>query len=193
MRKDRTDSPLAALTEAQQDELFATLRHMPYGRAVEWAFEKFQVVTSTAALARWWTRQSRARLRAQIRRDIDTSSQFDRIADDEVLDERMRKALKDGFFRYLSANDEVAALDFAKMALQANAGVNSAAELELKKMRLGQQQDALALARAKFETDAAKAAMAHAARIRGIQADDSLDADAKILAVRGALFGEVPA
>ena len=139
MRKDRTDSPLAALTETQQDELFVVLRTMSYGHAVEWASEHLGVATSVAGLARWWRRQSRARLRAQIRRDIDTSAQFDRIADDAVLDERMRKALKDGFFRFMSAEDNEAALDFAKMALQANQGVHNAASLDLKRRQAEEQ------------------------------------------------------
>lgn len=151
MRKDRTDSPLAALTEAQQDELFAVLRTMPYGRAVEWAAEHLGIETSVAGLARWWRRQSRARLRAQIRRDIDASAQFDRIADDSILDERMRKALKDGFFRFMSADDNAAALDFAKMALQANQGVHNAAMLAISRQRIKQQEDAARLAREKFE------------------------------------------
>ena len=178
MRKDRTDSPLAALTETQQDELFALLRTMSYGRAVEWASEHLGVATSVAGLARWWRRQSRARLRAQIRRDIDTSAQFDRIADDAVLDERMRKALKDGFFRFVAAEDHDAALDFAKMALAANAGVNSAAELELKKQRLDQQQDALRLAREKFEAAEAKIAAARQA-IETLNRSGALTADAR--------------
>ena len=139
MRKDRTDSPLAVLTEAQADELFVILQHMPYGRAVEWAAGHLGIETSVAGLARWWRRQSRARLRAQIRRDIDASAQFDRIADDSILDERMRKALKDGFFRFVAANDHDAALDFAKMALQANQGVHNAASLEIKR-RLADEQ-----------------------------------------------------
>jgi len=129
MRKDRTDSPLAVLTEAQADELFVILQHMPYGRAVEWASENLGVETSIAGLARWWSRQSRARLRAQIRRDIDASAQFDRIADDSVLDERMRKALKDGFFRCVAADDPEAALDFAKIALKANRGADDKTRL----------------------------------------------------------------
>lgn len=47
----------------------------------------------------------------------------------------------------------------------------------------------LKLAREKFEFDAAKAAMAKAAEIKSISADDSLAADEKIARVRAVLFG----
>lgn len=51
------------------------------------------------------------------------------------------------------------------------------------------KDEQLKLAREKFEFDAAKAAMAKAAEIKSISADDSLAADEKIARVRAALFG----
>lgn len=178
MRKDRTDSPLAVLTEAQADELFVILQHMPYGRAVEWASEHLGVETSVAGLARWWGRQSKARMRAQIRRDIDTSAQFDRIADDSILDDRMRKALKDGFFRFMAADDNAAALEFAKMALQANQGGHNAAKLEISQQRIKQQEDAARLAREKFEAAERRIAATRSA-IESLNQTGALTAEAR--------------
>lgn len=62
-------------------------------------------------------------------------------------------------------------------------------ELSLKEERQKTAEKQLALAREKFEFDAAKAAMAKAAEIKSISADDSLAADEKIAKVRAALFG----
>lgn len=119
MRKDRTDSPLDALTEAQQDELFAVLQHTPYGKAVEWVQTAQGIATSVGSLARWWKRQSRRRLREQVRRGIQASAAFDSVVDNATLDDRMSKALKDGFFRLLAENDPKTALDFAQTAIAA--------------------------------------------------------------------------
>ncbi|MCK9468153.1 MAG: hypothetical protein M0Q49_01945 [Porticoccaceae bacterium] len=176
MRKARTDSPLAALAPAQQDELFAVLRTMPYGRAAEWVLEQWGIESSPSALARWWKRESRSRLRAQIRRDIDLSTQFDTIADEEVLDERMRKALKDGFFRYVAADDSAAALEFARMALRANHGANEAA-------RITHLAEAQRLAREKFE-----AAEARLGEIKNTVEDAQLSAEEREARIRE-IFG----
>ena len=52
------------------------------------------------------------------------------------------------------------------------------------------KEEALQLAREKFEFDAAKAALKNAEQIKGIFQDNTLDTDAKILATRKALFGD---
>ena len=62
-------------------------------------------------------------------------------------------------------------------------------ELKLKAAAQQTKDEQLKLAREKFEFDAAKAAMAKAAEIKSISADDSLAADEKIARVRAALFG----
>lgn len=62
-------------------------------------------------------------------------------------------------------------------------------ELKLKAAAQQTKDEQLKLAREKFEFDAAKAAMAKAAEIKRISADDSLAADEKIARVRAALFG----
>lgn len=65
--------------------------------------------------------------------------------------------------------------------------------LVLKAQKQQLSADQLKLLREKFEFDAAKAALAHLADLREIQRDGKLDDDAKLLAVRKRLFGEVPA
>lgn len=56
---------------------------------------------------------------------------------------------------------------------------------------MGRDEDR-ALARAKFQFDAAREALAKLPELRAIAADKSLDEDAKLKAVREKLFGEVP-
>jgi hypothetical protein len=129
MRKDRTDSPLDALTEGQQDELFAVLQHMPYGKAVEWVQANQGIATSVGSLARWWKRQSARRLRDEVRRGIQASKSYDIAVDEAVLDERMKKALKETFFALTARGDPDGALEFATLALKANKGTMDAARL----------------------------------------------------------------
>ncbi len=130
MRKDRTDSPLDALTEGQQDELFAVLQHMPYGKAVEWVQVNQGIATSVGSLARWWRRQSSRRLRDEVRRGIQASKSYDIAVDEAVLDQRMAKALKENFFALTARGDPAGALDFATLALKANKGTMDAARLQ---------------------------------------------------------------
>ena len=130
MRKDRTDSPLDALTAAQQDELFAVLQHTPYGKAVEWVQKTHAVDTSVGSLQRFWKRTSMARLRAEVRNGIAASKSYDIAVDETVLDSRMAKALKENFFALTARGDPDAALDFATLALKANKGKMDAARLQ---------------------------------------------------------------
>ncbi len=55
-----------------------------------------------------------------------------------------------------------------------------------------QKREQLALSREKFETSASELAMKHAAEIKTIAADRSLNADAKVAQVRQRLFGFAP-
>ena len=130
MRKDRTDSPLDALTAAQQDELFAVLQHTPYGKAVEWLLTQHAISTSVGSLQRFWKRTSMARLRAEVRNGIAASKSYDIAVDETVLDARMAKALKENFFALTARGDPDAALDFATLALKANKGKMDAERLQ---------------------------------------------------------------
>jgi hypothetical protein len=130
MRKPRPDSPLAALTDCQQDELFAVVNSGSYGRAVEWANTKLGVATSTASLGRWRSRQARARLRRELRQSVEASTAFDGTVDQAVIDRRFGNALKSSFFAAVSTRDQDAILDFAKVALEYNSGERNKARLD---------------------------------------------------------------
>lgn len=142
MRKTRTDSPLDPLTDAQQDELFVTLQHMPYGKGVEWVQEHYAIPTSVGGLQRWWRRQSNRRLRDEVRNGIAASKSYDIAVDETVLDARMAKALKENFFALTARGDPAAALDFAHLALKANKGKQDAERLT-RLMASERERDAL--------------------------------------------------
>ena len=122
MRKDRTDSPLATLDDAQRDALYAALSAQSYGAAVKWAAENLGVETSVAALSRWRSRQASARLQRQLRQSVEASAAFDGKVDAEVLDRRVGNALKSAFFSAVSSGNTDSILDFAKAAMDYNAG-----------------------------------------------------------------------
>ena len=130
MRKEPTNSPLAALTDAQQDELFAVVNTGSYGRAVEWASAKLCVTTSVAALSRWRSRQARSRLKRDLRQSVEASSAFDGIVDQAVIDRRVGNAIKSAFFSAVSSRDRESILDFAKIALDFNSGERNKTRLD---------------------------------------------------------------
>jgi hypothetical protein len=155
MRKERPDSPLAALTDAQQDELFSVVNQGSYGQAVEWVLEKFGIATSVASLSRWRSRQARARLRSQLRQSVEASSAFDAAVDQEVIDRRVGNALKSAFFGAVTAGDPKTILDFGAAALEFNKGERAKRELEIRRQAQDTKAAALDLLQRKF--DAAEA------------------------------------
>jgi len=87
------------------------------------------------------------------------------------------------------AASQKAAAILAAGAAKFHAAALAEEKLKLDAARQKTADEQLKLAREKFEFDAAKAAMAKAAEIKSISADDSLAADEKIAKVRAALFG----
>jgi len=165
MRKDRPDSPLATLDDAQRDALYAALSSQSYGAAVAWARENLGVETSVAALSRWRSRQCSARLQRQLRQSVEASSAFDAKVDASTLDRRMGNALKSAFFSAVSSGDADAILDFAKATLDFNVGERNKTRLERelaaeRRARVAEDQ-AAALRR---EIDGLEAALAEAGK-----------------------------
>ena len=166
MRKDRTDSPLAALTEAQQDELFAVVNSGSYGKAVEWVALKLGISTSVAALSRWRSRQARARLKRQLRQSVEVSSVFDGAVDEVVVDRRVGNAFKSAFFAAVSSGDTKAIYDFGELVLNYNHGERAKKELEIRGQAQETKAAALELLQRKFEAAEARLSAAQAALSR---------------------------
>ncbi len=193
--KARCDCWDATLTEAQRWQVYDRLRAAPWQEVATWAAAEYALpaAPSRAAIYRFAARLRQCESAHRLESAIMAREEIGALAGAVPAHERLIEAYQSMAAELALKGNASDAVRLTQMAMQLAASQVAAAELEIKKRRLSQQQDALALARDKFETDAAKAAVAHVARIRDIQADNSLDADAKILAVRGALFGEVPA
>ncbi len=107
-----------------------------------------------------------------------------RIASDFMTALAMDEATKEDEER----NDEAMKI-YSNAAAMFASSAQRDKELQLKAEKGRRDDEALKLAREKFEFDAAKAAMEKAAEIKTISADDALAADEKIAKVRAALFG----
>ncbi len=145
------------------------------------------------------TRASWYRFLARMRR-ADAARRIEKIAQSVAEAEGVadRSGIKDHIFvetlKALAIDKAMTGeMDDATRLAAAAASIRGAAqrdrELALKDAAQRTKDEALRLAREKFEFDAAKQAMAKAAEIKSISADDTLAADEKIAKVRAALFG----
>lgn len=107
----------------------------------------------------------------------------------EVTDEQYIAALKAIGSKAMVAKDAKTMAQCIRSAMEIEDRLMRAEELELKGKAQATKEADLALAREKFEFDAAKRAMDEAAKIKTVAADDSLDDDEKIAKVREVLFG----
>ncbi len=126
-------SPLAALkglTPEQADQLFELLRVSPYYAAVKWVGEQFGVRVSISSLRRWWSRETRARARSDLRSAIKASEQFDKDLDARALDARANNALRAAYWQAVSSGDREAIKTFASLSLDYNADARDTEKLE---------------------------------------------------------------
>lgn len=112
------------------------------------------------------------------------------LAREAIDDETAAAAFKGRAVDAAMEGDDRAAALYASAANAFRDRAAKAKELALKEAAQRTKEETLRLAREKWEFDVAKAAMEKAAEIRNIAGDAGLDADAKIAAVRTALFGE---
>lgn len=180
--KVRADSWAALLTPEQQWALYDHHYQVVHGKwelSAAWAEKEFKLTRrpSRAAFYEWKAQMDELEaVRAEEIRNV-TSERIANAAEGiDIADEKIKRALlAEAMNRALIERNPEAAERFIKMT---TALINC----DLKKTDL-------ALAREKFEFDAAKKAMELAAEIKTVSADDSLDEDDKIQKVREALFG----
>ena len=188
-------SPLANLkgiTPEQSDQLFELLRGAAYHVAVRWVAENWGIPVSVAGLQRWWKRETARRARNDLRNAIAVSNNFDSNIDARQLDARAANAIRAAMWNAITTRDVESIKALGYLVLDFKRDARDDERLTLNERAQQTKDEALRLAREKFEYDAAKRAMEQAALIKGIQADNALDDDAKIQKVREALFGEVP-
>jgi hypothetical protein len=151
-------SRLKALTEEQCDQLFETLRAMPYFLGVKHCAEQWGVQTSVSGLRRWWKRESARRMRADLRAAVKASEKFDSAVDAGTLDARANNALRAAFWGALANRDVDSIETLGKMVLGYNADARDAERLT----RLLKAERDL--------EESARANAALAARIAGLEA-----------------------
>lgn len=183
MRKPRSDAKLLNMPEAQQSQLAEwLLTGMPYHHALKLIKKEFKVASSLAALSDFYDAYCTAELINRRRRAVSTADEIAEEArkhpgqfDDATID-----ALKQQAF---------------ELAISPGANPKSVKQLfslvlKARDQDLDEQQ--IALARDRFEFDAAKAALAQLPALRKIAGDKKLDQRAKLDAVRKRLFGQIP-
>lgn len=183
MRKPRSDSKLLTLPEEQQAQLAEwLLAGIPYHRARSLLKKEFGVNTSLAALSAFWEQVCTPGLLARRQQAVTTA--------DEIAEEA----------RARPGNFDAATIDAIKqkafeLAISPRShprDVKSLFMLITKSRDQNLKEQQLKLDRERFEFSAAKAALAQLSALRHIAGDKSLDQDAKLLAVRQALFGSTP-
>ena len=199
MRKPRSDSPLAKLPEHVREQLIAWLvdENLSYAEARERLHLDCNVETSEAALGGFYQHFCRPYV---LRRSAEAAERLQETTGElmQSWDEPSIALVKQTYFELLSAPHPDAKLVavFAMQIADINRGKLERDKLEFNREKHADTHSAkmqdLALQREKFETDAAKKAMAFVAEIKSIAANKSLDSDARVEQVRLRLFGAAP-
>lgn len=201
--KLRADSWAALLTPEQQWALYDYHYQVAKGKwelSAAWAVKEFELAKgpSRAAFYNWKDpMDDLEKVRHQEIRTIADQRIEEAARNIEVADPKIQRALMaEAMSRAMVEKDPEAAKKFIDMTTSLIRAVSDQKELELRGREVDlktaaerRKDEELALAREKFEYDAAKKAMAFAAEIKTVSADDSLDDDEKIAKVRQALFG----
>jgi len=196
-KSPRCDAWYSEIEEPMRWKIYDKARRGSWYVVSEWAKKEFglkrapgrQAVYNFKAFMREQESAHRVEESITAKREVGTMAQAAGINSQELISAYITMGA-DLAMRTGCADD---AKKFTGMAMDLSAAQAKMFELELKKKAQETKDAQLRLAREKFEYDAAKKAMEKAALIKGIQADTTLDDDAKILKVREALFGEVPA
>jgi hypothetical protein len=154
----------------------------PYREIADDLREKFGVQTSLGSLSKFWAAEAGPVLIARRRLAVSTA--------DEIAAEAQRAP-----GRFDAATIDALKRKAFEICLnpRADAGdVKAMVSLVLKSQAQDQRDREIALERERFEFSAARAALDHAGELRTILGDKSLGEPQRVLAVRKALFGEVP-
>ena len=189
----RIDSWAAALTEDQQWQLYYKSLRMRWNEALAWAVKEFGLERTPCkgSFFKWRAAMGEDEHRHSLEQGIMARRWVRESAEANTLkSEESRKALEqEAVTLGLVTKDWKTANGIMRTTLAIRDREIAAAKLELEQAAQHTRDEQLKLAREKFEFDAAKSAMAKAAEIKSISADDSLAADEKIARVRAALFG----
>lgn len=179
-KKVRIDRWDAALDETQRWKAYEVFIRCRYAGFLTWCEQELPEtrLPSRTALYAWAATMRKEEMAHRLADSRQAQLEAGAIAESGgIADETLSMALK------ALASDIV--LRTGNVA-DATALIKSAVALR----ESGTKADALQLLRTKFEFDSAKAAMAQLPKLQAIVGDSGLNEDAKIAAVRAALFGK---
>jgi hypothetical protein len=173
LRADAWDAPL---TDAQRWQAYDQMRRARWYEVAEWAQAEFGLARAPGrnALYAWAKRMRSLESAHRIEQAVQAREEIGALAGTAAASDRLIAAYKSMAAELALKGNAADAVKLTTMAMQLAAQQTAAAELAIKKQRLDQQQDALRLAREKFE--AAEARLAAAA---GAVADDTLTPEAR--------------
>jgi predicted DNA-binding ribbon-helix-helix protein len=189
-KKPRADSVLKTLPEERQREIIERMRAPEMTLAMMCAeLRKDGVETSTSALSRFWEFWH---LREGFRADEQTVEQLIEQLKAEIpgLSDEQLDQMGQRTFSLLALRKQDLE-GFVSIRTAANVGKIEAAKLRLRERAEARMVEKLSLERDKFQFSASEACLKHLPALREIAADNSLDQNAKIDAIRNKLFGVV--
>ena len=145
MRKPNVQSPLDRLDDAKQHRLYEMLKGASYEEALPKVRATFGVHTTVSSLSRFMKR--RAPLET-LRENVYASTAFEGSEDVQALDKRKRSAVVSAMWEALTAKDTKSIVALGRLLVSMDAG--------------RRDDDALRLAREKFEASERRAAQAKA-------------------------------
>lgn len=182
MRKPRSDAKLMNLPEEQRSQLAEwLLQGRPFHVVLGMVKETFKVSTSLGALSHFYRVECTDALIARRRRAVRTA--------EEICD-----AVKKDPGRFDAATIDALKQQAFELAISPSADprdVKALFSLVLKSRDQDVDEKELALARERFEFDAAKSALEHVAALKQIAGNKTLGEQEKLDAVRKRLFGVV--
>jgi hypothetical protein len=169
LSKARSDAWDASLTDAQRWTIYARFRRAPWFQVSKWIAEEYALeAPSRTALYRWAARMRGLESAYRIEQAITAREEAGDLAAAAGQDDALRieayKAMAQEIA--LRTGDASSAGKFLKMALGLAAAQTKRAELQLKAAAQGTKDEALRLAREKFEALERRAAAARDALVK---------------------------
>ena len=152
LTKPRCDAWDASLDEAARWRIYAQTRRAPWYEVSEWIAAEYGIgAPSRSALYAWTARMRKLESAHRIEQAIEAREEIGALAGTAAASDRLIEAYQSLAAELALKGNAPDAVRLTTMAMQLAAQQTAAAELALKRQRLGQQQDALRLAREKFE------------------------------------------
>lgn len=145
MRKPNVQSPLDQLADEQQHELWVLLKTTKYEDAVDEARTRYGVRSSVSALQRFFKRRG---LQESLRDSLAAQTAFENSADVKTLEKHTRAAVVAAMWEAITTKDVGSIVGLGKLLVSIDSGARD--------------DDALRLAREKFEAAERRAAQARA-------------------------------